>query len=65
MPENRAVWKSNNKIFKETTFIQTGRRGRDVETRGEVQRSTERWRGSEALSGAEMQNRWSVSTYGG
>ena len=29
LPENRAVWKSNNQGVKEETFIQTGRRGRD------------------------------------
>ena len=36
--ENRAVWKSNNQRFKEATFIQMGRRGRDVEMCREIQR---------------------------
>ena len=26
LPENQTVWKSDNHIFKEETFIQTGRR---------------------------------------
>ena len=29
LPENLAVWKSNNQGFKEETFIQMGRRGRE------------------------------------
>ena len=29
--KNQAVWKSDNKEFKEVTFIQMGSRGRDVE----------------------------------
>ena len=38
--ENRAVRKSNNQGIKEATFIQMGRRGRDVQTCREVQRCT-------------------------
>ena len=34
--ENRSVWKSDNQIFKDATFIQTGRKGRDMERQGEV-----------------------------
>ena len=40
--ENRAVWKSNNQGIKEATFIQIGRRGRDPEKLGEMQRGAER-----------------------
>ena len=36
LSENRAIWKSNNQGFKEATFIQTGRRGGDVEMGREV-----------------------------
>ena len=54
LSENPAVWKSNNQRFKEATFIQTGRRGGDVERLGEV------WRGAEMQSGLRRQeNRWS------
>ena len=44
--ENRAVWKSNNQGFKEATFIQKSRRGRDMERQEEVQSwgsGMERW----------------------
>ena len=30
--ENRAIWNSNNKGIEEVTFVQVGRRGRDVGT---------------------------------
>ena len=42
LSENQAVWKSDNQGFKEATFIQTGRRGRDA-CRG-VERCGEVWR---------------------
>ena len=29
LPENKTVWKSNNQVVKEETFIHTGKRGRD------------------------------------
>ena len=29
MPENQTVWKADNQVVKEETFIQTGRRGGD------------------------------------
>ena len=50
--ENQAIQKSDNQGFKEATFIQTGKRGRDAKTQGEVRRGAGRWRGM------EMQNRW-------
>ena len=40
--ENRAIWKSDNQGFKEAMFIQMGRRGRDVETRGKEWTCVER-----------------------
>ena len=39
--ENQAVWKSDNQGIKEVTFIQTCRRGGDMETSREV----ETWNG--------------------
>ena len=35
LPENRTVWKSNNKGVKEETFIQTSRKGRAGQQGGE------------------------------
>ena len=35
--ENRAIWKSDNQGFKEAKFIQTGRRGGDVDMHREAQ----------------------------
>ena len=32
------MWKSNSQKFKDVTFFQTGRRGRDAKTLGKVQR---------------------------
>ena len=43
--ENRAVRKSNNQGIKEATFIQIGRRGRDPEKHGGMQRGAEMWNG--------------------
>ena len=44
LPENRAVWKSNNQGVKEETFIQTGRRGGDRQRGGEDTRQGSSWR---------------------
>ena len=44
MSENQPVWQTDGQEFKEATFIQTGRRGGDVEMHGV------------AWSGAETQN---------
>ena len=38
LSENPTVWKPDNQGFKEAKFIQTGSRGRDTETGGDVQR---------------------------
>ena len=46
--ENLAVWKSNNQGFKEATYIQMGRRGRDMQRRSR-----------EVESHREQQNGWS------
>ena len=43
LPENQAVWKSDNQGVKEETFIQTGRRGRDRQTGGEDAQQGSSW----------------------
>ena len=49
--KNRAVWKFYNQGFKEATFIQAGRRGRDVAKGRDVQRRGAAWRGSGGTKG--------------
>ena len=56
LSENQAVWKSKNQGFKETTFIQMGRRSRDAETCRQVERHGEVWRGGEEQRGTETQS---------
>ena len=54
LSENQAVWKSNNQGSKEATFIQIGRRGKDVERSREAWRGGEIWRCRVVQRGAGM-----------
>ena len=59
LSENWAVRKSNNQGFKEATFIQMGRMGRDV------QRGTETWRGVDRCKDTEWHGevqRWGMGS---
>ena len=46
LSENLTIWKSDNQGFKEATFVQMGRRGREAEMDGEVRRCSVAWRDS-------------------
>ena len=57
LPENLAVWKSNNQGFKEETFIQTGRRDGDGQLRQRGHRARQRladWAGKAVVGGPGM-----------
>ena len=65
MSENLAIWKSNNKGFKEAKFIQTGRRGRHTVVWRGVERSGEEWRHGVAHRGVETGTGGPTSVCGG